>query len=309
MMWTLIKRNTKIYFKDKGVFFPSLITPIILLILFITFLKNVYVESILKQLPEGVTLSNEVLNGLAGSWLISSILATSCITIAFCANMVMVQDKVSGSIKDLTITPVKRWVLNLSYYISTAIVTAIVCYTTFVVGLIYLAFTGFYLSVADILFTILDIALLVLFGTALSSIVCMAINSQGGISAVGTLVSSMYGFICGAYMPLSEFSEGLRNTLMLLPGTYGTGLIRHHMMRGVLRELTTLGMPSVATESLSKSFDATLVFFNHTVPVWVMFLVLCTSIAILIAIFWALTIINKKSIQKPAHKKLKTKKS
>lgn len=309
MMWTLIKRNTKIYFKDKGVFFPSLITPIILLILFITFLKNVYVESILAQLPEGITLSEKVLNGFAGSWLISSILATSCITIAFCANMVMVQDKVSGSIKDLTITPVKPWVLNLSYYISTAIVTAIVCYTTLAVGLIYLAFTGFYLSVADILFTILDIALLVMFGTALSSIVCMALNSQGGISAVGTLVSSMYGFICGAYMPLSEFSEGLRNTLMLLPGTYGTGLIRHHMMRGVLRELTNSGMPTVATESLSKSFDATLVFFDHTVPVWVMFLVLCTSIAIFLAIFLALTFIRKKNLQKTPHKKLKTQKS
>lgn len=34
----LIRRNVKLYFKDKGMFFTSLITPIILLVLYSTFL-------------------------------------------------------------------------------------------------------------------------------------------------------------------------------------------------------------------------------------------------------------------------------
>ena len=40
-LWALVKRNTKLYFKDKGMFFSSLITPVILLVLYATFLKNV----------------------------------------------------------------------------------------------------------------------------------------------------------------------------------------------------------------------------------------------------------------------------
>ena len=28
-LWTLTRRNTKLYFKDKGLFFSSLITPVI----------------------------------------------------------------------------------------------------------------------------------------------------------------------------------------------------------------------------------------------------------------------------------------
>lgn len=306
-MWALIKRNTKIYFKDKSLFFSSLITPLILLFLFVTFLRNVYVDSILLAIPDGVTIEASVVNGFAGSWLISSILATSCITIAFCANMVMVQDKVTGSFKDLTITPVKPSVLTLSYYISTAFVTAIVCYTTFGVGLIYLAFTGFYLSFADILLTILDVALLVMFGTALSTIVCLFLNSQGGISAVATLVSSMYGFICGAYMPLSEFSKTLQTILMFLPGTYGTGLLRTHLLNGVLNEMNTIGLSPSVTDNLSKSFDATLVFFNHTVPVWAMYFVLAITIAILISIFLILTKVLNKSTFSYSQKKYKQK--
>lgn len=302
MLWSLIKRHTKIYFNDKGVFLSSLITPIILLILFITFLKNVYIDSIESQLPEGINLASSVLNGFAGSWLVSSIIATSCITIAFCANMIMVQDKVTGCYKDLTITPVKKSILNLSYYISTAFVTAIVCYATFAIGLVYLAITGFYMSFVDVLLTMLDIALLVLFGTALSSIVCMFLKSQGAISAVSTLVSSMYGFICGAYMPLSQFSQGLQNTLMLLPGTYGTGLVRNHMMRGVLQELTQQGLPSEVITNLSKSFDATLTFFGNDVKVWVMYLVLGLTIVVLISAFDLLGLIRKKKTHRVFNK-------
>ena len=284
-LWALIKRHTKVYFKDKGVFLSSLITPLILLFLFVTFLKNVYVDSIKMQLPEGVELSSSLLNGFAGSWLISSLLATCCITIAFCANMVMVQDKVTGSYKDLTIAPIKKSTLNLSYYISTALVTGIVCYVALGVGLIYLSAVGFYMSFAEIIFTILDIALLVLFGTALSSIVCMFLKSQGAISAVATLVSSVYGFICGAYMPLSQFSEGLRNVLMFLPGTYGTGLIRNHMMNGILQELSSQGLPNAVIKNLSKSFDASLNFFGHDVSVGIMYLVLGISIIALMSLF------------------------
>ena len=41
----LVKRNTKLYFKDKGMFFTSLITPLILLVLYSTFLSNVYEDT------------------------------------------------------------------------------------------------------------------------------------------------------------------------------------------------------------------------------------------------------------------------
>lgn len=42
---TLIRRNVKLFFKDKGMFFSSLITPVILLVLYGTFLGRVYREN------------------------------------------------------------------------------------------------------------------------------------------------------------------------------------------------------------------------------------------------------------------------
>ena len=79
----LIKRDIKLFFKDKGMFFTSLITPAILLVLYATFLGNVYRDSFMSNLPDTLSLSNSLIDGLVGGQLISSILAVSCVTVAF----------------------------------------------------------------------------------------------------------------------------------------------------------------------------------------------------------------------------------
>ena len=110
----LIKRNVKLFFKDKGMFFTSMITPLILLVLYATFLGNVYRQSFLDAMPAGIAVSDEIMNGLVGGQLFSSLLAVSCVTVAFCSNFLMVQDKVSGARTDLTIAPIKPSALALS---------------------------------------------------------------------------------------------------------------------------------------------------------------------------------------------------
>ena len=99
------------------------------------------------------------------------------------------------------------------------------------------------MSVTDVLWVILDEILLVLFGCALSSIICYPLKTQGQMSAVGTIVSAGYGFICGAYMPISNFDTGLQKVLSILPGTYGTSLLKNHMLRGIFEEMSANGFP------------------------------------------------------------------
>lgn len=44
-MTALISRNRKLFFRDRGMFLSSLITPVILIVLYATFLANVYKDS------------------------------------------------------------------------------------------------------------------------------------------------------------------------------------------------------------------------------------------------------------------------
>ena len=293
--FTCVKRNTKLFFKDKGLFFTSLITPLILLVLYATFLANVYESSFTSVFSGfGIEIEDKLMNGLVGGQLMSSLLAVSCVTVSFCSNMLMVQDKISGAGTDMLITPVKRSTLAFSYYLSTTISTLIICFIALAASLIYVAVIGWYLTFLDVMLMVLDVLILVTFGTALSSVINYFLSSQGQISAVGSIVSSCYGFICGAYMPLASFSEGLRNVIMFLPGTYGTSLIRNHAIGGALKELESSGLPTQAIEGLKDSIDCNLYFFGDKVEVWVSYAVTIATIVILLAAYVLINVLKKR---------------
>lgn len=294
-MSILIKRNVKLFFKDKGMFFTALITPMILLVLYATFLGNVYRDSFLASLPPNIGISESLIDSLVGCQLVSSILAVSCITVAFCSNFLMVQDKANGTIKDLRITPVKSSVLSLSYYAATLISTGIISLIAMGGCLAYVAAVGWYLSVADVLFLLLDVILLVLFGTALSSVINFFLSTQGQISAVGSIISSCYGFICGAYMPISSFGDSLQKIVVLLPGTYGTALVRNHSMRGVLAEMEAEGLPSQVITSLKDTLDCNIYLFDKPVDIPVMYAVLGGTVLLLVLLYILMNACKKKN--------------
>lgn len=290
----LICRNTKLFFKDKGMFFTSLITPAILLVLYGAFLSKVYKDSFISALPNGLPMADELINGCVGGQLISSILAVSCITVAFCSNMLMVQDKANGSIKDIRISPVSGSTLALGYYVSTFFSTLIICLIATAICLGYIAYVGWYMSVLDVILLVVDVMLLVLFGTALSSVVNFFLSTQGQISAVGTIVSSGYGFISGAYMPISQFSPALQKVILFLPGTYGTSLLRNHALRGVFKQMEEENFPKEAIDGIKAVVDCDIKFFDYDVTIPAMYAVLCISIILLIGIYVLMNIIRLK---------------
>lgn len=290
-----VKRNVKLFFKDKGLFFTSLATPLILLVLYATFLANVYENSFVTEFEKlGVAIPSELLKGMVSGQLVCSLLGVSCVTVAFCSNMLMVQDKVTGARKDMLITPVKRSTLALSYFTASFLSTLIVCLVAMVIGLGYVALSGWYLSFVDVLMILVDVIVLTLFGTALSSIINYFLSSQGQISAVGSIVSSAYGFLCGAYMPLSQFSPGLQSVMTFFPGTYGMSLLKNHAIGGVFKEMAGLGVPNGAIEGLKTSIDCNISFLGNSVPVWAMLLVLVGSVLLLLGIYVLINLLSKK---------------
>ena len=294
-LWALVKRNTKLYFKDKGMFFTSLITPAILLVLYSTFLGNVYESSFRSALEAaGAMVSDKVIMGCVGGQLVSSLLAVSCVTVAFCTNLLIVQDKVTGARHDLTIAPLKAGTLALSYYLSTLLSTLLISFAATGICLGYLAVVGWFLTVGDVAALLLDVVMLVLFGTALSSCVNYPLSTNGQASAVGTVVSAGYGFICGAYMPISNFSEGLQKVLSFLPGTYGTSLLRNHALRGVFEEMSSQGFPNEVVEAIRDSVDCNLYFFGNRVAQGSMYLILAAAIVLALGIYVGINILAQK---------------
>ena len=292
----LIRRNCRLFFRDKGMFLSSLITPIILLVLYVTFLGNVYRDSFTGALPEGFVIEDALLNATVGGQLISSLLAVCCVTVAFCSNLLMVQDRVSGARRDLAVSPVRPSTIAVAYFCVSALATLLISLTALAVCLGYLAMAGWLLRAGDVLFMLLDAALLTLFGVALSSCVNFPLRTQGQGSAVGTIVSAGYGFLCGAYMPISNFSSGLQKVLSFLPGTYGTSLLRNHALAGAYREMARVGFPAEVIEAIRDSIDCNLYLFGRSVSIGGMYAVLVGATLLLVGLYVLLNALRRERL-------------
>ncbi len=288
----LTLRNTKLYFKDKMTFLVSLITPLILLVLFIAFLKSTYEDSILSII-KGFDLDQSLIDAFTGGWLFSSVLATSCITIAFCSGM-MVIDKINRANIDFMVSPVKKSTLQLSYVLANLFSTFIITFVLLIVGLIYLACVGFYITFVDILLIVFGIIITSLFGTILANIIWTFTHSQGVVSGVCTLVSALYGFICGAYMPIRAMGQGMQYFVSLLPGTYATVLFRQGFLNSVLNRMRET-LPQGMINGIASGFDVKMSFFGHDVSTLALILVISISTIVLLGVFLFINKFKKKN--------------
>ena len=291
---TLVNRNRKLFFRDKGMLLSSLITPIILIVLYATFLAKVYKDSFTTNLPVVVDISEKLINGMVAGQLAAALLAVSCVTVTFCVNLTMVQDRALGVRKDFDVSPIRKPMVYLGYFFSTVQNSLMVNLLALVLCLGYIGIMGWYLTVMDVALLILDLLILVLFGAVLSSIVCYPLKTQGQMSAVGTIVSAGYGFVCGAYMPISNFGEGLQRVMSYLPGTYGTALIKNHMLRGVFAEMETKGFQVEVVNGIATSLDCNPTFQGSVVEPEYMMLIMIGTVVLLGGLYLLITALPEK---------------
>ena len=302
-MFILIKRNIKMFFKDKGAFFGTFISPAILLVLYVTFLGNVFRDSLVQNVPSFIKLSEDVVDGFVAGQLISSLIAVTSVTVAFSTNFLMVQDKANRTSHDFDVSPTKSHILSLSYYIASIIASLMICFVTLAICLVYAAIVGWYMTAIDVVLLFVDVIILVLFGTALSSVINFFLSTQGQLTAVNMIVGVCYGFICGAYMPMSEFGEGLQKVLGFFPSTYITSIVRNHAMGGAIEamaeEMTKSANSEMTKELITEfrdAFDCNLYFFDKAVDVPVMYAIILVTIVVLVGVFVLLNVLKAKGV-------------
>lgn len=289
-----MSRNRKLFFKDKGMLFSSLITPVILIVLYATFLAKVYRDSFVSAIPDMITVSEKLIDGTVAAQLAAALLAVSCVTVTFCVNLTMIQDRANGTRKDFNVSPVSKASLYLGYFLSTVLNSMMVNGLALILCFGYMYKMGWYMSGADVLWVILYEILLILFGSTLSSIVSYPLTTQGQLSAVGTIVSVGYGFLCGAYMPISNFDSGLQKVLSYLPSTYGTSLLKNHMLRGIFEEMEQNNLPKEMIITIRDTLDCNPQFRGGVVSVNQMLIIMTGSIVAFGMIFFLMTLLPEK---------------
>lgn len=268
MMYMLMqqtRRNLKIFLKDKANIFFSLLSPLIVLALYVLFLGRTQTDSMMEALTQmGISnaTAEKAVQSFCDSWMLVGCLSCACVTVPMCACGVMVQDKRRGITADLLASPVPKWLPSAAYFLSVLAAGLAIAGAVLAIGFVWLAASGsWYLSFLDVLGCIGVLILSVLSSSTLLILVVSFLRSEGAFTGLNVIVGTVIGFFIGAYMPITFFPKGIQYFTLFIPGSYSAGLFRNFGMGGALENISKNVSPQFA-EALSQDFSFTFDFFG-----------------------------------------------
>lgn len=95
-------------------------------------------------------------------------------------------------------------------------------------------------------------------------------------------------------MPISNFGSGLQKILSYLPSTYGTSLLKNHMLRGIFEEMERDKLPDQMIVAIRDTLDCNPQFRGAVVSVNMMLLLMAGSIVVFGVIFFLMTFLPEK---------------
>lgn len=138
---TITKRNLKIYFRDKGTIFFSLLSMLVVICLMMFFLGDMNVESITRILSEfpGRDAAADEKNAelLVLSWTFAGILSINAVTVTLAAYSVMIKDRETGKLNSIYTSPISRTIITAGYVAAAWLASVCVCLLTLTVTEIY----------------------------------------------------------------------------------------------------------------------------------------------------------------------------
>lgn len=288
-------RNIKVYMKDRMAIVLSMLTQIIVLGLYLLFLKSNYVDAINSYLTGVENLVSDAdIEALVNSWLIAGVIGTSVVTVALNSLSVMVSDKQEKIDFDYNATPAKPYLIVFSYFSGAVVSTFLISSILLTAGLVFLAIGGLFL------YTVTDILMLygiVLLGSISGSIILMLFASffkkNSTLSSFGILISVAIGFVIGAYMPVSQFGDSVQTVVNLVPGSHIAGMLRNVLMTPAIDNINDAlgGIDKGAfAQEIESTFALNLNIFNESVGM--NFMLVYSLIAI--AVFLVLNLVSYK---------------
>lgn len=278
----LANRHFLVFIKDKLTLFFSLLGPLIVILVFLLFLKNIQVDAVLGYLRKigihgsGSNIKKEitklVLNDMFGG-----VVATSIITVSFATCSKVVDDKISGVSRLYMASPIKSSILTGSYILAAFFTSFVINLTVYFISIIVLAATGaFYMTIADVFINIALIFFGVMSATTIFIVLVEGLTKATQVTTLGSIIGATSGFFLGAYVPLSQLGNFVQKAVLMLPGTYTVNVLKEgYLKKAVVEVSKKIGDTNGA---LREVFDWKLKYFNdNEVPIYASFLVLILS--------------------------------
>lgn len=224
-LWSLTKRHMLRYLKDKAAVFFSFLSIIILLALYILFIGQSYTSDLPDLFPD------ELKTFLVVSLLMGGVLVINTMSLSLGIMGTFVEDMAKRSIDAFLVTPVKRWKIIVSYYLSAIIVTSVLSLVMWGLTIIYVGMSsGYWYSLAVILKASGLLILYTFISTSIMIFLVTLLKSLNAFGALSGILGTVIGFASGIYMPLAILGKGVQYVASVNPFTHMSVLLKQVIM-------------------------------------------------------------------------------
>ena len=239
-----IKRNVLLFFKDWQSILFSLLTSIIVLVLYLLFLKGTFVSAIQRAMEQYPGLASMVpqkdIAMFANLFLLSGILGSAMISVPFSCITVLVKDRANKVDYDILATPMKREQIIFAYFVSAVLTSTLLTDIILAVGLIGIRMQGnMYLNASQVVKAFSIVALGSISASAIFMIIVLFFKTVSACEAFFGILSAASGFVIGAYIPISQFSNEVQTVCNLFPASQITIMLRNILLNGLLEHINT----------------------------------------------------------------------
>ena len=239
-----IKRNLLLFFKDWQSVLFSLLTSIIVLVLYLLFLKGTFVSAIQSAMEQYPGLASMVpqkdIDMFANLFLLSGILGSAMISVPFSCITVLVKDRANKVDYDILATPMKREQIIFAYFVSAVLTSTLLTGIILAIGLIGIRMQGnMYLNISQVVKAFSIVALGSISASAIFMIVVLFFKTVSACEAFFGILSAASGFVIGAYIPISQFSNEVQTVCNLFPASQITIMLRNILLNGLLEHINT----------------------------------------------------------------------
>lgn len=265
----LVIRNLRIYARDRMGVFLSLLSALILLLLYVLFLGTLQVDNLTEKFPD---VDTDTVSAYVSSWVFAGIIMITTFTTGFAALGTYVDDRVTGRFKEFRVSPVRRSQLIVGYQVSATIVSLAMSYIVMAIGILLLKLMyGAWPGAVNVLVAAGYTALLSAAFSALSSWAITFVATNGTFTAMSTIMGTLLGFLAGAYLPLGVVSENVRNVINVLPFSPAAMLLREPLAGTALDKLSPY---DEATKAVRTYYGHTLTVGSTEILPWMVVVVL-----------------------------------
>jgi len=270
---SLVKRNIKVFLRDRSSVFFSFLSVIILIGVYILFLGN-NMRTWISVAPEGTAW----IGYLVDSNIMAGVLVVNSITITLGMFGNMIEDNQTGRIKGLTVTPINRFTIILGYLISAWITGIVLTVFMFVLVEVYIVVNGgVLLTLPSMVASLGLIVFNVITTSSIMFLIVSLIKSSNGFSILNTIVGTLIGFICGIYIPIAALGNFMGTVSKFIPFTYNAILMRQVFMKEAMDLVFGDQLPMYAESIRFMGATNVELFGWEITPVWMVVILVATS--------------------------------